>query len=60
MTILYSSEKRSLKWYSCCIICNLANCLTAKPMPTLLVDDRIKAKLIELRFRCHIPANRPY
>ena len=25
-------------------------------MPTIWVDDGIKAKLIELRFRCYMPA----
>ena len=34
----------------CCIVYNL----TIKLMPTIWVDDRIKAKLIELRFKFHM------
>ena len=48
-------RKKVTKMVSCCIIWNL----TTKPMPTFQVGDRMKAKLIELRFRCHMPATRP-
>ena len=40
----------------CCIVYNL----TIKLMPTIWVDDRIKAKLIELRFKFHMQATRPH
>ena len=35
------------------------NYLTTKPMPTFWAGDPIKTKLIELRFRCHMPATKP-
>ena len=38
-----------------CIVCNL----TTKHMPNFwLVNGRIEDKLIELHFRCHMPATR--
>ena len=54
MIILFWFEKKFTKEVSCSIICNL----TPKPMPTFWVGDQIKAKLIELRFRCHMPGTR--
>ena len=46
MTILFCFEKNITKMFSCCIVCNL----TTKNLCQLfrLVNDRIKAKLIEL------------
>ena len=44
--------KKVTKMVSCCIVYNE----TTKPLWTFLVGDQIKAKLIELRFRCHMPA----
>ena len=56
MTKPFSFERGSLKWLaSCCIVCNV----TTKPIPTFVVGDRIKAKLIELWFRSHMLATRP-
>ena len=55
---LYSSDfkkKKLTKVVSCCII----GYLTTKLMSNFYVGDQIKAKLIELPFRCHIPVTGP-